>query len=352
MTDLYEKDLFGEEIRPQVSSVVAKRFGFPPFTVLDTKTGEWQDRKRAWKSIGIRSEVGRGEAKTYNIKPSDYAKGVTKEERLLLAKSSGTDFYAQKRKIERELGHEITTAEFQEKYYEERSAIDNGTSIFDPVLCELAYRWFCPPAGQIVDPFAGGSVRGVVAGALGRNYWGCDLRQEQVDANKEQGREIRLPKVPTWVCGNSLVELDNAPEADFIFSCPPYGDLEVYSDDPQDLSAMGWPDFVRAYRGIIEKSVQSLAMNRFACFVVGDFRDERGHYRNFVGETVKAFTDAGAHFYNDAVLLTSVGSASMRVSRQFAAGRKFAKTHQNVLCFVKGDGKKAAEACGEVEGGI
>lgn len=24
----------------------------------------------------------------------------------------------------------------------------SGTSIFDPVLCELAYRWFCPPAGK------------------------------------------------------------------------------------------------------------------------------------------------------------------------------------------------------------
>src|SRR6185295_8430413 len=28
-----------------------------------------------------------------------------------------------------------------------------GTSIFDPVLCELAYKWFCPPGGSILDPF-------------------------------------------------------------------------------------------------------------------------------------------------------------------------------------------------------
>jgi hypothetical protein len=31
----------------------------------------------------------------------------------------------------------------------------------------------------------------------------------------------------------------------------------------------------------------------------------------------------------------------MRVTKQFEASRKFAKTHQNVLVFVKGDGKKA-----------
>ena len=30
-----------------------------------------------------------------------------------------------------------------------------GTSIFDPVLCELAYRWFCPPGGLVLDPSRG-----------------------------------------------------------------------------------------------------------------------------------------------------------------------------------------------------
>ena len=31
----------------------------------------------------------------------------------------------------------------------------SGTSIFDPVLCEIAYRWFSPAGGLILDPFAG-----------------------------------------------------------------------------------------------------------------------------------------------------------------------------------------------------
>lgn len=348
--ELYEKDLFGDVIKPQAASVVAQRFGFPPFSVLDAKTGDWQERKRLWLGIGIRSEVGRG-AKAYNIVPGDYAKPgapAPKEERLLLAKSSGTDFYAQKRKIERELGRELTTAEFQENYYEERSAIDNGTSVFDPVLCELSYSWFCPPGGQIIDPFAGGSVRGIVAGALDRDYWGCDLRAEQVAANVQQAKEISTPRTPAWVCGDSSKMVKEAPAADFVFSCPPYGDLEVYSEDPADLSRMDWMDFAVAYERIIALSVDRLKDNRFACFVVGDFRDNRGHYRNFVGKTVEAFEKAGARYYNEGILLTSVGSAAMRVTRQFAAGRKFAKTHQNILVFVKGDWRKAAEAVGDV----
>ena len=135
------------------------------------------------------------------------------------------------------------------------------------------------------------------------------------------------------------------PLADLIFSCPPYGDLEVYSEHPRDLSAMNWPDFVHAYRTIIARACARLKQDRFACFVVGDFRDSRGHYRNFVSTTIQAFLDAGLSYYNEAILCTAVGSAAMRVTKQFDASRKMAKTHQNVLVFVKGDGKAAARAC-------
>ena len=75
-------------------------------------------------------------------------------------------------------------------------------SIFDPVLCEIMYRWFCPSAGQILDPFAGGSVRGIIAGCLDYQYIGIDLRQEQIDANYEQ-INIAQNKKPLWICADS-----------------------------------------------------------------------------------------------------------------------------------------------------
>lgn len=43
------------------SATLAERFGIPPFSVLDARKGWWQDRKRAWLDLGIRSELGRGE---------------------------------------------------------------------------------------------------------------------------------------------------------------------------------------------------------------------------------------------------------------------------------------------------
>lgn len=41
-------------------------FGAPPFSVFDARQGYWQDRKRAWLALGIRSEIGRGDSLTYS----------------------------------------------------------------------------------------------------------------------------------------------------------------------------------------------------------------------------------------------------------------------------------------------
>mgnify|MGYP003680657139 FL=1 len=51
-----EYDLFGEEIIKDV--VLREKFIEPPFSVLDSKSGNWQKRKNIWKSIGIKGEIG------------------------------------------------------------------------------------------------------------------------------------------------------------------------------------------------------------------------------------------------------------------------------------------------------
>ncbi len=233
----------------------------------------------------------------------------------------------------------------------ERNAGQTGTSIFDPVLCEIAYSWFCPRGGRILDPFAGGSVRGIVAAHLGYRYWGCDLSAAQIEANREQAAEVLVPDAdpPEWLVGDSMERIGESPAADFIFSCPPYADLEVYSDDPRDISNMDYSGFLEVYRAIIRRCADRLKDARFACFVVGEVRDKQGLYRNLVADTIEAFTSAGLRYYNEAILVTAVGSLPIRVAKQFKASRKIGKTHQNVLVFVKGDPRAAAEACGEVQ---
>ena len=310
-TSFKEEDLLNLSYNPddeEERKNLVNEFGAPPFSVLDTRQGYWQDRKREWIKFGIKSELGREEDMTFNIDPNKYSKNPKKM---------------------------------------------TGTSVFDPVLTELMYKWFSSPGANILDPFAGGSVRGIVAGKLGRNYIGIDLAADQVAENKKQAKELLTDNMPEWKVGDSseIEFLVDKNKYDMIFTCPPYYDLEVYSDDPNDLSNMSTEDFNKMYREIIIKSCNLLDDNRFAGIVVGEVRDKAtSGYLDFIGTTVQAFRDAGLEYYNELVLLNSSGSARLRAGRYFNVGRKIVKTHQNVLIFVKGDYKKATEYCGKVVG--
>lgn len=280
--------------------ILEDKFGVPPFSILDTKQKYWVDRKKEWLSLGIKSEVGR----------EGFAEDLWKNQEWLEEHGKGG-----------------------------KNTSGSGVSVFDPVVCELAYKWFCPPNGSILDPFAGGSVRGMVASKLGYEYTGIDLREEQMKANIENFNEIdNLQTKPRWIMGDSS-NIDKLIDGkyDFLFSCPPYHDLEKYGNDPNDLSNMSYADFKEKYREIIKKSVHLLKLNRFAVFIVGEIRGEDGFYKNFVHETISMFLETGMKFYNDIVLVAPVASMSLRVDKQFTPTRKIGKIHQNMLVFFQGD---------------
>lgn len=599
---------------------LADRFIIPPFDVLDTRQGYWRERKRYWLALGIASEVGRDSGLAFGT-----------------AAIQDPDFYAKKNAFEAKLGRPLTYTEFVAEHYERAGdPWMAGTSIFDPVLAELVYRWFSPVGGVVVDPFAGGSVRGIVAAACGRAYHGIDLRPEQVKANEAQAEEICGPYIvadttrsvparvgdpdaltpverhdgilvkrddlfrvggscggkvrsalaligapgvrgvvtagsrhspqvnivasiaaryglpcrvhvpsgaltpellaaqatgaevvqhtpgynnviiararedaadrgwldvpfgmetpaaiaetrrqvanlpfadfqrlvipigsgmslagvlhglrdagkpaahvqvlgvivgaeptdrldryaptgwrervtvvksdlgyeahapdttlgnpglildpvyeakclpylgpgdllwvvgrretvgdsdspafavpggltmPRWSVGDALNVLPTLPaeSADLIFTCPPYYDLEKYSDDPADLSTMPYGQFDEVYGWIIAAAAAVLRPDRFAVIVVGDVRDPKGRLRDLRGLTIRAAEAAGMTLASGAVLLTPIGSAARRASRAFLGTRTLARVHQNVLVFCKGDRKRAALACGDVE---
>jgi DNA modification methylase len=380
---------------------LAERFGVPPFSVLDARQGYWQERKRAWISLGIRGELGRGgsihevgdsvngsdngnltfatgaprkdEVSGKNLSagrksgitygsgaPGDLAQSMKSKPAgiiggspmpldrqknyvngVLMKSDSGNDpaYYFKKQAKEKELGRELTTEEFQENYYEGPDSYTAGTSIFDPVLCELVYRWFLPANGEVLDPFAGESTKGIVATYLGYGYTGVELRQEQVDENYKQSSIIGVN--PTWICHDSekLEEaLPDGKKYDLVFTSPPYYDLEIYSESEKDGSAFEtYEKFIAWYEEIFRQAVDRMADNRFLVVKIGEVRNKKtGAYHNFLGDNISIFKRLGLHYYNEMVLVTAVGSLPIRVGRQFSIGRKIGKTHQNILVFYKG----------------
>jgi len=266
-------------------------FVAPPISVLDIKQKYWKDRKKYWLSTGIQSELGR-------------------DENLL----SLSTLLQKKQK---------------------------STSVFDPVLCEIMYLWFTKEQDTIFDPFAGGSVRGIVASKSKRNYIGTDLRPEQVQSNISQSDTICTENYPQWITSDATSY--DSQEHDFLFTCPPYYDLEVYSQNKCDLSTMTEKGFEVSYANILAKHLKNLRNDRFAAIVIGDTRDEQGYYRNFISKTIDIFESNSCRYYNDLILLQEPATAAMRSFRYMNSSRKIAKCHQNVLIFVKGDPIKATE---------
>ena len=118
LDDIVDIDMeqFGFEIDDEDFSIDASesnslvdKFIAPPFSIIDTRKGYWQNRKKAWKDLGIKSELGRDA--------------------------------------------ECLPDSFGEKYGRK---VQTATSIFDPALCEVMYKWFCVDGGNIYDCFAGG----------------------------------------------------------------------------------------------------------------------------------------------------------------------------------------------------
>ena len=290
-------DLFGNPI--ETKGDLKNEFGANPFSILDTKDGLWQARKRKWINLGIKSEVGR-DATVYNTK-------------------EWVDNLRSQGKMNAKL-------------------LPSNTSIFDPVLCELMYRWFCPDGGYILDPFAGGSVRGIVANYLGYHYSGIDIRKEQVESNREQALDILgVENLPQWYVGDSNIVLEQnwQKQFDLVFTCPPYANLEVYSDMQGDISNMEYDDFIFTFESIMRKACKLLKVGGMAIVVVGEVRNKKGEYYGFVADTVKLMQRcSGMTFYNDAILATSLASAALRAGGNMKSG-KLVKVHQNVLMFKK-----------------
>jgi DNA modification methylase len=286
------KDLFGNDII--TNPLLREKYGEIPVSILDTCSITWINRKRNWLKLGIESEISRNNTLGFS--------------KLCNTVQGGKDSH-------------------------------KNVSVFDATLTELMYRWFCPENGNIIDPFAGGSVRGIIANYLGFKYTGIELRKEQVDSKREQALNILpIEKQPQWYIGDSeeILKGEWNISFDFLFSCPPYMDLEVYSNDENDLSNLKDDEFISKYESIILNSCNLLKKGKYACFVVGDVRDKKtGYYKDFITITKMAFYKAGMKLYNEMILKNNIGSAAIRVSKIFDSKQKIVKCHQNVLIFIK-----------------
>lgn len=301
------------------------RFVVPPFSILDTRKGYWQARKKMWREL-----IGdMGESRNDTLIQSPEIKYK--------------DLYQRTRKHREELG--LSFKDYLEKYVpddvKEREAgkvLSAGVSLLDPVMAELVCRWFGLESCKSFDCFAGDSVFGYVSAHLGNEFVGIELRPEQAQLNNERTEGMAA----RYICddGQNVAQHIDAASQDLLFSCPPYFDLEHYSDLENDASNQkSYDDFIQILRNAFTAAIGCLKENRFAVIVVGDVRDKStGFYYDFCGDIKRIFKDGGMSLYNEIILIETGASTALRASR-YMESRKVAKMHQNILVFYKGKTK-------------
>jgi hypothetical protein len=209
----------------------------------------------------------------------------------------------------------------------------DGASRFDPALARLLVHWYTTTGDHVIDPFAGGPTRGVTAAAMGRTYLGIDIRPDQIAAQP-------VTEGACWQVGDATRH-EWGP-ADAVLTCPPYGPLERYSDDPRDLSTMAPAAFADALTESARRAAGALREDRFSLWVVGDYRHRDGSLASLIPAVVEGHRQAGCTWIDDLIVVDPVGAGRLRAKRPWVRGRLTLRTHQHVLVFVTGDRREAA----------
>lgn len=288
-----------ESKKQEAHRKLTERFIVPPFSVLDSRKGYWMQRKKAWKEI-IQDQ------------------GESREGTL----SKGDNII---------------------------NNINDGVSILDPVMAELVSYWYGIEGGNAFDTFAGDTVFGYVAASYKMKFKGIELRKEQADINNRRVKAAGLNA--KYVCddGQNVAKHFKPNSQDLYFSCPPYFDLEVYSELDNDASNQAsYTEFLQILDNSFAGAYKALKENRFAVIVVGDIRDKKDAYRLFVDDIRRMWNSYGAILYNEMIYVEPVGTLPQRVGR-FMKNRKVGKCHQNILVFYKGEPKEIKNTYKELE---
>lgn len=234
------------------------------------------------------------------------------------------------RRLTGETGH---SGARNESFRTDHDSVYTGShSVFPAPLMEMIIVRYAGEVGSsILDAFAGGPPRGLVSAIMGHRYVGFEIRQEQIEENEALLNRLKL-KGASYVHGDGC-HLDTDVIFDCAITCPPYFDLEVYSEQQDDISALSsYSEFNARMWLCANAHRERMRPGSFVCVVVGLFRDKKGELIDFPADTVENFRDAGFIYWQSIILSKNFASAAVRAGNAWK-GHKLVPRHENLLIF-------------------
>lgn len=243
------------------------------------------------------------------------------------------------RRLTEETGH---SGERTGTMRKDHDTVYTGThSVFPAPLMEwIILRYGGPQGGTILDAFAGGPPRGMVSSIMGHKYTGVEIRKEQIAENERVLKRLKLNDNANYVLDDGCYLDFKAPLFDAAITCPPYFNLEVYSDHPKDVSNVPtYTEFDAAMFLSAKAHRRHMKPGSYVCWIVGNFRSKRdgdGGYKgeliDFRSHTVDNFQRAGFIFHQEIILSKNFGSAAKRSTNAWK-GHKLVPIHEFLLVF-------------------
>lgn len=298
----------GVEIKANDIARIKKLLGINPTNIWNSAKGEWRAEKQKWNEL---------------IENAGLIGGVT------------NPTYASREGCWQKGGGLATFATGE--------SLNDGASVLDPFVCELALKLFMPKSGRSVyNPFGGGVQMGFISGFYNYEYLATEIRQNQCDANNSICKAYQMNNVK-WILHDSSTYFDADKKFDMIFTCPPYYLVEDYRDydgvkPEKELNGLSTYEEFREmlFKGY-ENAIKMLNDNCFFVIMVGDSRDPKsGGYYCAEAETEVFLKQQGLHVYNRIVYLETQFTRAMQ-TKSTIKSRKLPKCEQKIIIAYKGN---------------
>lgn len=214
--------------------------------------------------------------------------------------------------------------------------VGSAPSNFRPMNAKAIYERFCPEGGVIYDPCCGfgGRLLGALSSKKNFRYVGTDPCTETMYNLHRLGEYIetttgRDESYELHCCGSEVFK-GPANSIDFVFTSPPYFNLELYStEETQCFNKFPvLEDWLEGYvRGTIKNIIHMLKPGRYCAINIADFKCG-GDTVAYVDEWVRISEEEGLPLFDTVYLGVNARAGSRQ--QQFGEKKK-----ENILIFKK-----------------